>query len=148
MFFFCQIYFCSRTHSQLAQFVREIQKSPFGEDTRVVSLGSRQNLCINDAVRRLKSSSLINDRCVELQRKKSSKKTTNTGTKKKKLGGGCPFYKQEPMLDLRDRALVSILAGYESHLESFLWLQLVKIKLRFNNHDKLFSMDFEFITQN
>ena len=39
---FLQIYYCSRTHSQLAQFVREIIKSPFGEDTRVISLGSRQ----------------------------------------------------------------------------------------------------------
>ena len=37
-----QIYFCSRTHSQLSQFVREVIKSPYGDDTRVVSLGSRQ----------------------------------------------------------------------------------------------------------
>lgn len=37
-----QIYYCSRTHSQLSQFVREVQKSPFGKDTRLVSLGSRQ----------------------------------------------------------------------------------------------------------
>lgn len=37
-----QIYYCSRTHSQLAQFVHEVQKSPFGKNTRLVSLGSRQ----------------------------------------------------------------------------------------------------------
>uniref|UniRef100_A0AC11DLD5 DEAD/H-box helicase 11 n=1 Tax=Ovis aries TaxID=9940 RepID=A0AC11DLD5_SHEEP len=37
-----KIYYCSRTHSQLAQFVHEVQKSPFGQDTRLVSLGSRQ----------------------------------------------------------------------------------------------------------
>lgn len=37
-----QIYYCSRTHSQLAQFVHEVQRSPFGKDTRLVSLGSRQ----------------------------------------------------------------------------------------------------------
>lgn len=37
-----QIYYCSRTHSQLSQFVHEVQKSPFGKDTRLVSLGSRQ----------------------------------------------------------------------------------------------------------
>ncbi|KAF2979751.1 hypothetical protein EK904_012775, partial [Melospiza melodia maxima] len=39
-----KIYYCSRTHSQLSQFVREVQKSPFGKDTRLVSLGSRQFL--------------------------------------------------------------------------------------------------------
>ncbi|RUS73450.1 hypothetical protein EGW08_018787, partial [Elysia chlorotica] len=37
-----KIYYCSRTHSQLSQFVREIMKSPFCDDVRVVSLGSRQ----------------------------------------------------------------------------------------------------------
>lgn len=37
-----QIYYCSRTHSQLSQFVHEVQKSPFGKDTRLVALGSRQ----------------------------------------------------------------------------------------------------------
>ena len=37
-----KIYYCSRTHSQLAQFVREVQRSPFGSDTSLVSLGSRQ----------------------------------------------------------------------------------------------------------
>nr|KAF6373419.1 DEAD/H-box helicase 11 [Pipistrellus kuhlii] len=37
-----KIYYCSRTHSQLAQFVHEVQRSPFGKDTRLVSLGSRQ----------------------------------------------------------------------------------------------------------
>lgn len=61
-FFFLKIYFCSRTHSQLSQFVREVQKTVFGEDTRVVSLASRQNLCINEAVSKLHNMSLINDR--------------------------------------------------------------------------------------
>lgn len=66
---FFQIFYCSRTHSQLAQFVREVQKSPFSDSTRVVSLGSRQNLCINDDVKRLKNINKINDRCLELQKK-------------------------------------------------------------------------------
>uniref|UniRef100_A0A4X1UMN9 DEAD/H-box helicase 11 n=1 Tax=Sus scrofa TaxID=9823 RepID=A0A4X1UMN9_PIG len=63
-----KIYYCSRTHSQLAQFVHEVQRSPFGKDTRLVSLGSRQNLCVNDDVRKLGSVQLINDRCVDMQR--------------------------------------------------------------------------------
>uniref|UniRef100_A0A8C9X0U3 DEAD/H (Asp-Glu-Ala-Asp/His) box helicase 11 n=1 Tax=Sander lucioperca TaxID=283035 RepID=A0A8C9X0U3_SANLU len=37
-----QIYYCSRTHSQLAQFVHEVQKSPFSKDISLVTLGSRQ----------------------------------------------------------------------------------------------------------
>lgn len=39
---FHQIYYCSRTHSQLAQFVHEVQKSPFSQDISLVPLGSRQ----------------------------------------------------------------------------------------------------------
>ena len=57
-----QIYYCSRTHSQLSQFVREVQKSPFADEIRLVSLASRNNLCINPAVKALGSSSLVNER--------------------------------------------------------------------------------------
>ena len=49
--------------------MREVQKSPFNDSTRVVSLGSRQNLCINEDVKRLKNINKINDRCLELQKK-------------------------------------------------------------------------------
>ena len=59
---YSQIFYCSRTHSQLSQFVREIQKTVFGEEARVVSLASRQNLCVNEAVNKLSSISLMNDR--------------------------------------------------------------------------------------
>ncbi|XP_075920134.1 ATP-dependent DNA helicase DDX11-like [Petromyzon marinus] len=65
-----KIYYCSRTHSQLAQFVRELQRSPYGASTRLVSLGSRQTLCVNAEVRRLRSLQAINERCLELQRNK------------------------------------------------------------------------------
>lgn len=37
-----QIYYCSRTHSQLAQFVHEVQKSPYSSTVCLVNLGSRQ----------------------------------------------------------------------------------------------------------
>ena len=69
---FLQIFYCSRTHSQLSQFVHEVQKSPYRDDVKVVTLGSRQNLCINEAVRKLRSMTLINDRCLEMQSKKKS----------------------------------------------------------------------------
>uniref|UniRef100_A0A8D0CJB8 ATP-dependent DNA helicase DDX11 n=1 Tax=Scleropages formosus TaxID=113540 RepID=A0A8D0CJB8_SCLFO len=73
------IYYCSRTHSQLAQFVHEVQKSPFAENISLVSLGSRQNLCINEEVRRLGSVQLINDRCMEMQKNKHGEKIFLSG---------------------------------------------------------------------
>ena len=38
----CKIFYCSRTHSQLSQFVQEVKKSPYGNRVRVVALASRQ----------------------------------------------------------------------------------------------------------
>ncbi|KAK3785527.1 hypothetical protein RRG08_048661 [Elysia crispata] len=91
-----KIYYCSRTHSQLSQFVREIMKSPFYEDVRVVSLGSRQNMCINPAVKKLKSLSLMNDRCLDLHKKKSKKNP------------GCIFRKEELLQAFKDKALLEV----------------------------------------
>ncbi|NWX35340.1 DDX11 helicase, partial [Notiomystis cincta] len=105
-----KIYYCSRTHSQLSQFVREVQKSPFGKDTRLVSLGSRQNLCVNEEVRRLGALQLINDRCVEMQKNKHEKKSNeeNEGKKRRVSRTVCPFYSYEQMQFLRDEVLVEV----------------------------------------
>ncbi|KAL4559583.1 hypothetical protein LXL04_031726 [Taraxacum kok-saghyz] len=43
-----EIYFCSRTHSQHSQFVKELKKSSFASDLKVARLGSRKNFCINE----------------------------------------------------------------------------------------------------
>uniref|UniRef100_A0A672VFX9 ATP-dependent DNA helicase DDX11 n=1 Tax=Strigops habroptila TaxID=2489341 RepID=A0A672VFX9_STRHB len=105
-----KIYYCSRTHSQLSQFVREVQKSPFGKDTRLVSLGSRQNLCVNEEVRRLGALQLINDRCMEMQKNKHEKKSDeeNEGKKRRVSRTICPFYSYEQMQFLRDEVLVEV----------------------------------------
>ncbi|KAM7022568.1 ATP-dependent DNA helicase DDX11 isoform 2-T2 [Passerculus sandwichensis] len=105
-----KIYYCSRTHSQLSQFVREVQKSPFGKDTRLVSLGSRQNLCVNEEVRRLGALQLINDRCMEMQKNKHEKKSSeeNGGKKRRVSHTVCPFYSFEQMQFLRDEVLVEV----------------------------------------
>ncbi|NXO65861.1 DDX11 helicase, partial [Phainopepla nitens] len=102
-----KIYYCSRTHSQLSQFVREVQKSPFGKDTRLVSLGSRQNLCVNEEVRRLGALQLINDRCMEMQKNKHEKKS-DEGKKRRVSHTMCPFYSYEQMQFLRDEVLVEV----------------------------------------
>lgn len=42
-----KVYFCSRTHSQLSQFVKELKRTAFASEMKVVCLGSRKNFCIN-----------------------------------------------------------------------------------------------------
>src|SRR5436309_1316445 len=89
-----QIFFASRTHSQLSQFISELRKPTFHtsipqsvleqsrrdipnstkESIKHVPLSSRQRLCINASVSRLGSLSAINDRCAELQQGKGGKK--------------------------------------------------------------------------
>ncbi|XP_064447790.1 ATP-dependent DNA helicase DDX11 isoform X3 [Mirounga angustirostris] len=106
-----KIYYCSRTHSQLAQFVHEVQRSPFGKDTRLVSLGSRQNLCINEDVKTLGSAQLINDRCMEMQRSKHEKSRAEEEKPKRRRQerrATCPFYGYEQLQFLRDQVLVGV----------------------------------------
>ena len=47
-----KIFFCSRTHSQLSQFIGELRKSPYSENVSVITLTSRQNYCINKNVKK------------------------------------------------------------------------------------------------
>ena len=108
-----KIFFCSRTHSQLSQFVGELQrvKLPPGlppendventtEDLKHLTLGSRKNLCINPKVSKLGNQTAINERCVELQQ-------SNTPADHK-----CPFLpnkeSEDAVLDFRDHALAKI----------------------------------------
>ncbi|XP_074605656.1 ATP-dependent DNA helicase DDX11 [Brevipalpus obovatus] len=85
-----KIIYSSRTHSQLAQFVNEVKRTVYGRRVRVVTLGSRSNLCVNPAVNKLKHSSQINDKCTEMQRSSSNK---------------CPYANRLGMQDLRDDIL-------------------------------------------
>ncbi|CAF3347822.1 unnamed protein product [Rotaria socialis] len=88
-----KIFFCTRTHSQISQFIGEIQKTKYIDQLRLVALGSRQNLCINESVSKLKSLALINEKCLDLQKQKKEKKTT-TG-KRQKTACGCSFLQQD-----------------------------------------------------
>ncbi|KAI1135525.1 DNA repair helicase [Hypoxylon sp. FL0543] len=85
-----KIYYTSRTHSQLTQFISELRRPTFpaslpdsllgdnpgaeSEDIKHLPLSSRQRLCINPSVSRLGSLPAINDRCAELQQPKSKDK--------------------------------------------------------------------------
>uniref|UniRef100_A0AAX7V306 Helicase ATP-binding domain-containing protein n=1 Tax=Astatotilapia calliptera TaxID=8154 RepID=A0AAX7V306_ASTCA len=98
-----KIYYCSRTHSQLAQFVHEVQKSPFSKDISVVTLGSRQNLCINEEVRQLGSIQRINDRCMEMQKNKHGERHFRGPAK-----SVCPYYKASALQQMRDVVLGAV----------------------------------------
>ncbi|KAM7190814.1 ATP-dependent RNA helicase chl1 [Rhypophila sp. PSN 637] len=89
-----KIYYTSRTHSQLTQFISELRRpefppsvpsgaaktkghkddAPTSEVVKQVPLSSRQKLCINPTVNRLGSLQAINDRCTEMQQSKSAQK--------------------------------------------------------------------------
>ncbi|XP_066541762.1 ATP-dependent DNA helicase DDX11 isoform X2 [Hoplias malabaricus] len=106
-----KIYYCSRTHSQLAQFVHEVQKSPFGSTVSLVNLGSRQNMCVNPDVARLGSLQLINDRCMELQKNKHDKQSKSDSEPKRRRGvakATCPYSGYEKLMAMRDEVLVKV----------------------------------------
>ncbi|KAA8909788.1 helicase C-terminal domain-containing protein [Sphaerosporella brunnea] len=107
-----KIFFCSRTHSQLSQFVNELRRvklsSPLPNDLmpgledhiKHLSLGSRRNLCINPRVAKLNSVTAINEKCLELQK---------SGTSQEKR---CMFLPRKDdrvaFRDFRDHALATI----------------------------------------
>ncbi|TIC06905.1 DNA repair helicase [Wallemia mellicola] len=96
-----EIFFASRTHSQLSQFISEINKTTYKQDARVISLASRKNLCINEKARNAPGGDAsLNERCRELR-------TAPASSEKR-----CKFYpkieEQTKLLEFRDHALASI----------------------------------------
>ncbi|XP_050324811.1 ATP-dependent DNA helicase DDX11 [Bactrocera neohumeralis] len=97
-----QVFFCSRTHSQLAQVVREVKRTPYGRRIRCVSLASRQQLCINPQVKKLPNVSVINEKCLDMAPKNKEGKE-NVGTK------CCKYRKVNLMQNLSETALFNIM---------------------------------------
>ncbi|CAL8088877.1 unnamed protein product [Orchesella dallaii] len=98
-----RIIFASRTHSQLGQFANELKRTEFASKVTTCSLGSRQNLCINPEVTKLKNLSLINERCLEIQKGSKGKKTSES--KKMKGCGGCPYFNHTGIEELKNEIL-------------------------------------------
>ncbi|XP_067629884.1 ATP-dependent DNA helicase DDX11 isoform X2 [Eurosta solidaginis] len=97
-----QVFFCSRTHSQLAQVVREIKRTPYGKRIRCISLASRQQLCINAQVRKLPNVSVMNERCLDMAPKsKETKENSNSKC--------CTFRKANIMQELSATALFNMM---------------------------------------
>ncbi|KAK0249516.1 hypothetical protein B0A54_15903 [Friedmanniomyces endolithicus] len=109
-----KVLFCSRTHSQLSQFVGELQRvslppgmppepemnEEVSEPLKHLTLGSRKNLCINLKVSKLGSLTAINERCMELQQ-------TNVAVEHR-----CPFMprknNEQLVLEFRDHTLAKV----------------------------------------
>ena len=91
-----QILYCSRTHSQLSQVIKELRGTSLASQVSSAILGSRKGLCINSKVAGLKSISRINEQCIQLQQKKTKKSKTSKGGCGK---CGCPFFRKKAKQD-------------------------------------------------
>ena len=111
-----KIIYCSRTHSQLSQFIRELQKTIYYNKVRVITLGSRQNLCVHPDVKTLRNSTLINDRCMELNNGNSDR-SHSIDDFKEKGGKQCPYYRATQMDTLAERLLALPVDIEEAHGE-------------------------------
>ncbi|KAI9740815.1 MAG: ATP-dependent DNA helicase chl1 [Claussenomyces sp. TS43310] len=115
-----KIFYCSRTHSQLTQFINELRRVKIpaalplldlpgdsgtevaleDEEFKHLTLGSRKNLCINPSVSKLSSVTAINERCQELQQ---------SSTPKDKKCVFLPNKENQPLVnEFRDHTLASI----------------------------------------
>jgi chromosome transmission fidelity protein 1 len=125
-----QIYYCSRTHSQIAQFISEIRRTSH-HSIRCVTLGSRKNMCVHPELSKLSSEAALTEACLELQKQKSVVGTT-TSTKKEEEAAHysssieykrkakkiktqcpvkkekCPYHKASREHQLADRLLASV----------------------------------------
>ncbi|ELU36981.1 CHL1 helicase [Rhizoctonia solani AG-1 IA] len=92
-----KIYYASRTHTQLSQFLGELRKTHYQSNARTVPLGSRKNLCINDDVKKGKYGADIDEACRALASEKDGKRCTYLP----------PPDEEAKMMDMRDHILSS-----------------------------------------
>lgn len=121
-----KIIYVSRTHTQLSQFVSELRKTTFGRDidlvdchvsleksvdvenasesVRVIALGSRKQMCINESVQKIGATAgteAMNESCRELHSSRGSRKRCEHLPLMDELG-------RSQVLDFRDRALAIV----------------------------------------
>jgi chromosome transmission fidelity protein 1 len=105
-----QILYCSRTHSQLTQFVGEVKKAGY-HNIRLVVLGSRKSLCINPLVKNLPDPQ-INEKCLELQAKTSAVANHSGEKRKRKKESGssekCPYRNNNEEINLSFQILSEV----------------------------------------
>ena len=74
-----KIYYASRTHSQLSQFVKEIKNSPFKSSITVSPIASRRSLCVNSKIKQLSTITQMNEACRQLNQKSGCEFKTKKG---------------------------------------------------------------------
>lgn len=62
-----KVVYCSRTHAQLTQVVRELKRTEYGQRFSMALLGSREHMCVNSEVTRLPSSQAQQAMCSALR---------------------------------------------------------------------------------
>ncbi|KAK5980252.1 ATP-dependent DNA helicase chl-1 [Trichostrongylus colubriformis] len=108
-----KVYYASRTHSQLDQLLEELHKTRFSP--RIVTAASRQILCVNEDVTKLKFSHLINERCMELRKgcavegKRIKLDEKENPSCLKKTSSKCPYYKSDSIEELSNEMLAGTL---------------------------------------
>ncbi|KDN45742.1 DNA repair helicase [Tilletiaria anomala UBC 951] len=123
-------YYASRTHSQLSQFVHdnglvaqtEVTEGDAAQSpVRVVALGSRKQMCINEAVQQIgreRGTEAMNERCKELLKGKRSTAPKNSGgqqvPQRQKNEKRCPYAPAidegglEQAMEFRDHAFTEV----------------------------------------
>jgi chromosome transmission fidelity protein 1 len=108
-----KIFYCSRTHSQISQFVGEIKRTAFS-NARCITLGSRRNMCINPDVVSYGSDSKMSEVCLEMHKSKSKKDVLSENlveplARKQKTTAvdikPCPFHSKSKEHEFADHAL-------------------------------------------
>ncbi|RMD40983.1 hypothetical protein DV735_g4150, partial [Chaetothyriales sp. CBS 134920] len=128
-----KVIFCSRTHSQLTQFIHELRRvkppSSFNdlrdhpshsgdvleEGIKHLPLGSRKNLCINEKVLKLSSPAAINERCLDLQKPSARKDQKCAYLPTKKDGEAVASFRDLALARVRDIEDIALL-GKEAQI--------------------------------
>ncbi|KPI87719.1 putative helicase [Leptomonas seymouri] len=66
-----KVVYCSRTHAQLTQVVRELKRTEYGKRFAMALLGSREHMCVNSEVIRLPSAQAQQAMCTALRADRS-----------------------------------------------------------------------------
>lgn len=111
-----QIFYSSRTHTQISQFLDEIKKCDAFKNIRSVALGSRRNLCINSKLDHIQSDAVLSEKCLELNKQKKKKNknpaqlkkdTSDTKSNMSNAANGCEYHNRA----LEERLSLSLLGS-------------------------------------